>query len=101
MVIGVLFTFSYPLIVDRRLSGVEAVKVSIKAGLANFWGLVGLALLNGVLGLVGVIFCYVGVFLVLPVSLGALATAYQQVFGLAPDQPPISPSPAPPPPAIT
>ncbi len=98
--IGVLFSFSYPLIVDRRLSGVDAVKMSAKAALANVWGLLGLALLNALLGLVGALFCYVGAFLVMPVSFGALAMAYQQVFGLAPDLPPVSPSPAAPPPVL-
>jgi hypothetical protein len=82
MTIGVLFTFSYPLIVDRRLSGVDAVKTSIKAAIANFWGLMGLAVLTALLGIIGVVLCYFGVFLVLPVSLAAIAVAYRQVFGL-------------------
>ena len=33
------FTFSYPLIVDRRMQGFEAVKLSFKAAMANFWRL--------------------------------------------------------------
>jgi uncharacterized membrane protein len=82
MVISILFTFSYPLIVDRGLSGVEAVKLSAKAALANFWRLLGLFLINGVLGLIGMLLCYVGVFFLMPISLGALAFAYKQVFGL-------------------
>jgi len=91
MTIGVLFTFSYPLIVDRKLSGREAVKTSIKAALANFWGLIGLALLTVLLEMIGVVLCYFGVFLVLPVSLAAIATAYRQVFDLA--EAPIIPPP--------
>lgn len=82
MVVSVLFTFTYPLIVDRGLSGVDAVKLSIKAAMANFWRLLGLFLLNGILGFVGVLLCYVGVFLFLPISFGALASAYERVFGL-------------------
>ena len=89
--VAVMFTFAYPLIVDRRLSGIEAVKLSIKAGLANFWGLVGLLLLNAVMGIVGMLLCYVGVFLVLPVNFAGNAIAYRQVFGLG------APPPAPPP----
>jgi uncharacterized membrane protein len=82
IVVSVAFTFAYPLIVDRRLTGLDAVKLSIKAAMANFWRLLGLLLLTGLLSFVGVLFCYVGIFLVLPISFAAIAMAYEQVFGL-------------------
>ena len=93
--ISVLFTFAYPLIVDRKLTGMDAVKLSVKAGLANFWRILGLLLLNGVVGLAGALLCYVGVFLVLPVTFAALAIAYEQVFGLGQVQSPRLPPPPP------
>ena len=93
MAIGVLFTFTYPLIVDRRMPGWEAVKLSIKAALANFWSLLGLAILNALLGIVGVIACYFGSFLVLPITFASHAMAYRQVFGIAGSQP-LAPPPA-------
>jgi hypothetical protein len=93
IVLSVVFTFAYPLIVDRRLSGVEAVKLSIKAALANFWRLLGLLLMTGLMGFVGVLFCYVGAFLVMPISFAAIATAYEQVFGLGEFQPNLPPPP--------
>jgi len=83
IIVGVLFAFAYALIVDRRLSGIEAVKLSVKAGLANFWGLLGLMLLNTLLSMVGVLACYVGAFLVMPIGIAAMANAYRSVFGLA------------------
>ena len=89
------FVFAYPLIVDRRLSGINAVKVSLKAGMANFWSLFGLLLLNGLLGIVGVFFCFVGVYFVLPVTFAALAVAYTQVFGTATRQSLYTPPPPP------
>src|SRR6266851_3319633 len=49
IVLGVFFMFTFPLIVDRKLSGVDAVKTSVKAAMANFGGVLGLALLNAVL----------------------------------------------------
>lgn len=88
--VSMLFSFTYPLIIDRNLRGVEAVRMSFKAAWANIWGLVGLLGINMLLGLVGMLFCYVGVFFVLPLTFAALATAYRQVFGLAPsDIPPV------------
>jgi uncharacterized membrane protein len=93
VLLSVVFTFAYPLIVDRRLSGVEAVKLSIRAALANFWRLLGLLLLTGLMGFVGVLFCYVGAFFVMPISFAAIATAYEQVFGLGEFQPNLPPPP--------
>jgi uncharacterized membrane protein len=93
ILVSVAFTFAYPLIVDRRLSGVNAVKLSIKAAMANFWRLLGLLLINGVLNFVGILFCYVGVFFVLPLTFAAIAIAYEQVFGLGEFQPNVPPPP--------
>lgn len=93
VLLSVVFTFAYPLIVDRRLSGVEAVKLSVKAALGNFWRLLGLLLMTGFMGFVGVLFCYVGAFLVMPISFAAIAMAYEQVFGLSDLQPNVPPPP--------
>ena len=72
------------------------MKLSMKAAFANFWGLLGLMLLSGLMSFVGVLFCYVGAFLVMPIGFGAIAVAYEQVFGLSegtgPNLPPPPPS---------
>jgi|SRR5882672_4773172 len=93
IVLSVVFTFAYPLIVDRRMSGLNAVKLSIKAALANFWRLLAMLLLTGLLTSVGVLLCYVGAFLVMPISFAAIATAYEQVFGLGDVQSNLPPPP--------
>jgi uncharacterized membrane protein len=87
IVISIGFTFTYPLIADRNLPGFEAVKLSFRAAFANFWRLLGLSLLGFLLNLLGLCACIVGVYLILPVTFAAMATAYEQVFGLNdPDQ---------------
>ncbi|MDQ3473308.1 MAG: hypothetical protein M3447_06175 [Acidobacteriota bacterium] len=96
LLVSVLFTFTYPLIVDRRLGGVDAVRTSARAALANFWPLLGLLLLTGLLGFLGVLLCYVGLFLVFPVIYAATSMAYEQVFGIK-GEGPIVPGPPPPP----
>jgi uncharacterized membrane protein len=93
IVLSVAFTFAYPLIVDRRLSGLNAVKLSIRAALANFWRLLGMLLLTGLLSFAGVFLCYVGVFLVMPLGFAAIAMAYEQVFGLGHVEPNMPPPP--------
>ena len=75
-----LIMFAFPLIVERKLSGVEAFKLSARAVLANLSGVVGLILLEFVAGLLGVLACYVGALFVMPVCYAAVAVAYRRVF---------------------
>ena len=96
MFISIGFMFVYPLIVDRGLGGFDAVKLSFRAAMGNFWGLFGLIFLNFLLSVGGLLLCMVGVYFVLPISYSAIATAYEQVFGLrevivAPNTPPPPP----------
>jgi uncharacterized membrane protein len=76
----IFFFFIYPLIVEQRLSGIEAVKTSFRAAGSNFAGILGLVLLNMLLSIVGVACCYVGAFFVLPITFAAIWKAYTQVF---------------------
>ena len=95
--ISIGFTFAYPLIVDRKLQGFDAVKLSFKAAMPNFWRLLGMTLLTSLLSVGGVLLCYIGVFLVFPIAYGAIASAYEQVFGLANPNENFSNLPPPPP----
>jgi uncharacterized membrane protein len=92
LVVSVFFAFTYPLIVDRHLSGVDAVRLSVKAALGNLGGLLVLHVLTMAMSLAGLCFCYVGAFFVAPVTLGAMMVAYARVFGLT-DRPPAPPGP--------
>lgn len=78
--IGAFFIFTYPLIVERRLAALDAVKTSIRAVMGNLGGVLGLLALNMLLGFAGMLLCYVGAFLVMPIGLAAWAVAYKQVF---------------------
>ena len=81
--ISIGFTFAYPLIVDRKMQGFDAVKLSFRGAMANFWRLLGMSILSSLLSFCGALLCYVGVFLVFPIVYGAIASAYEQVYGLA------------------
>ena len=80
MALSALFMFTYPLIVDRKLSGLDAVKTSARAVMGNFGGVLGLFMLNLLLSIVGTLFFYIGVFFVMPIGIAAWAVAYRQVF---------------------
>lgn len=94
LVIHILFVFAYPLIVDRKLSGWDAIRLSARASMKNFGGMLGLVLLNTALGILGVFACYVGVFFVIPISFAGYAAAYRRIF---PEIAPGVMSPPPPP----
>jgi hypothetical protein len=81
--LGAFFMFTYPLIVDRKLSGWDACKTSARAVRGNLGGVLGLVLLNFGAGIAGMLLCYVGAFLLMPLGFAAIAVAYRQVF---PDQ---------------
>lgn len=94
MITSIFFMFAFPLIADRGMSGLDAVKLSMRAGKANFGGIVGLVLLNFALGMAGVLACYVGALLIAPITFAANAVAYRRVF---PEGQQVFPSPPPPP----
>ena len=97
IIVSIGFTFAYPLIVDRKMQGFDAVKLSFKGAFANFWRLLGMMLLSSLLGIAGALLCYVGMFLVLPITYAAVAKAYEQVFGLRNPEDVVSNLPPPPP----
>jgi uncharacterized membrane protein len=77
---GTFFMFSYPLIVDRGMTGWSAVKLSARASRDNFAGAALLMAATTIVSVVGSLVCYVGGFLVTPVTLAAWAVAYRNVF---------------------
>jgi uncharacterized membrane protein len=97
MVVGlaveIFFMFAYPLVADRKLSALDAVKLSFRAGKANVGGILGLLLLNMLFGILGVLCCFVGVYFYLPIAFASQAIAFRRVFPQT-----YQPFPVPPPP---
>jgi hypothetical protein len=78
--ISLLFIFSIPLIVERNLTAIEALKTSAKAVIGNLGGMIGLLFLNTLLSFAGVLACYFGAFFIVPISFASYAVAYRKVF---------------------
>ncbi len=72
--------FAYPLIVEYKLSGMEAFKLSAKAVWKNLGGVVGFIALEVVLVIIGYLLCIVGVYLTLPLMFAGALVAYRKVF---------------------
>ena len=75
-----LLTFSFPLIVDRGLTGLSPAIVSARAVLKNLKGIGGLIGVNFLLVIAGELACGVGVYLVIPIVMATSLVAYRKVF---------------------
>jgi uncharacterized membrane protein len=75
-----LLVFGYGLVVERKMKGLDAAKLSARAALGNFGGVAAIIVINIVLSLVGLMLCYVGAILVIPLTLGVWTIAYRRVF---------------------
>ena len=93
VIVEIFFMLAYPLVAEHKMSGLDAVKLSIRAAKANLGGIIGLLLLNGLFGFVGVLCCFVGAYFYLPVAYAAHLIAYRRIFPAR-----TSPFPSPPPP---
>ena len=75
-----LLIFAFPLVVDRNLSGWDAMKLSARASLKNMAGIGGLILVNFGLVLAGELAFCVGLYLVIPILTATNLVAYRKVF---------------------
>lgn len=75
-----LLTFSFPLIVDRNLGAVDAMKTSARAVWQNLGGVVGLVVVNIGLLFLGYLALCIGIYFVVPIMIAGNAVAYRRVF---------------------
>ncbi len=75
-----LMLFSFPLIVDKRMSAVNSIKTSARAVWANLSGVVGLFGVGILVAIVGYLMLCIGIYLVLPLILAANVVAYRKIF---------------------
>jgi hypothetical protein len=79
-VIRISLFFALPLIMERKLSVGDAIKLSASAGWANFGGIFLLSILEGLMAIAGILVFCIGIFFVIPIIYAANAFAYRQVF---------------------
>lgn len=69
------------LIMDKKMEFWPALELSRVVVTKNWWRLFGLFFLTAVLFLAGLMLCLVGVFFSLPLAVGAVVNAYEDIFG--------------------
>lgn len=87
-----LLMFAFPLLVDRNLSAVQAIKLSARAVWKNLSGVAGLFLVGFVAAIAGYLVLCIGVYFVIPLIFMAQLVAYRKIFP-APANPELDPPP--------
>jgi len=80
-----VFFFAIPLAMEYDLGPMDAIKLSARAAMNNIGGLILLLIFQMLIGLLGVLMCVIGIFLIsVPIMYVANAIAYRQVFPSSP-----------------
>jgi len=83
-IVGALYLFAFPFMIDRNLSFWEAMRSSRRVARDELAGYVAFFFLLCLLNLVGLALAGVGILITIPVSVAATAVAYQEVVGFQP-----------------
>ena len=75
-----LLMFSFHLIVDKRMSGLEAMKTSAKGVWKNLGAVAGLWAVGILVSIAGMLLFCVGTYLTIPIMLMAHTVAYRKIF---------------------
>lgn len=89
-----LLMFAFPLIVDRQMGGIAAMKTSIKSVWKNLSGVAGLVGVNFLLTILGYAALCIGLYFVIPVMIAGTAVAYRKVFPRTPSSEYLPPPPS-------
>jgi hypothetical protein len=79
---GLLF-FTLPLIVERRMGVIDAMKLSFETTRPNMWMFMLFAFVVGLMASLGQLACYVGLLVTYPLHFLITAAAYKDIFGVA------------------
>lgn len=82
--LAVAWVFTFALVIDRKIDFWPAMELGRKVVTKHWWTVFGLLVVNALVCLLGLICCLVGVFVAMPVTIGAVAYAYEDIFGAGP-----------------
>ncbi|MGA2801672.1 MAG: GYF domain-containing protein [Verrucomicrobiota bacterium] len=78
--LAVAWFFSIPLVIDRQMGFWQAMELSRKMVNKHWFLVFAFLLVYGLLVMAGIIACCIGIFVTLPIGLGALMYAYETIF---------------------
>lgn len=77
--LAVAYSFTYMLVIDRKLEFWAAMEVSRRVITAQWWRMLGLLIVGAIVAMLGVIGLFIGVFITVPIFIGALVYAYEDL----------------------
>jgi hypothetical protein len=77
--LAISYAFTYMLVIDKRLEFWAAMEVSRRVITAQWFRVFALILLGGIIAALGVIGLFIGVFVTIPILVGAVAYAYEDL----------------------
>ncbi|MBW4549740.1 MAG: DUF975 family protein [Aphanocapsa sp. GSE-SYN-MK-11-07L] len=83
--LGIAYTFSIPLIVDRKADFWSAMETSRKLITRHWFPFFGFSIVLGLINFAGVLACGVGALFTIPLTICAIAAAYENIIGLTPE----------------
>ena len=84
LVIAAMYKFTYLFILDKRMDFWPAMQASHAIAKNDYFGFTMFLLLMALVDLLGVLCCFVGIFIALPVTFAAITVAYQELVGFDP-----------------
>ena len=77
--LAVAWSFSYLLVIDRKLEFWAAMEISRRVITAQWWRMFGLLIVGAIIAALGVIGLIIGVFITMPIFIGAVVYAYEDL----------------------
>ena len=74
------YLFSTFLVADYKLEGMDAFNISLSGIQKNFFGLLGITIASAIIGIVGMMLCYIPFLLMLPLFMGGPFICYRKIF---------------------
>jgi len=79
LILYVYLSFTFLLVIDRRLGPIGAIGASFRLVQGSFWPIVGFLLVAGLLNLLGAALFRIGLLITIPVTSLALAYLYRRL----------------------
>lgn len=77
--LAVAYAFAYMLVIDRKMEFWAAMEVSRRVITSQWWRMFGLMIVGAIIAVLGVLGLLIGIFITVPIFIGALVYAYEDL----------------------